>query len=109
MSLSEDLAAIGAKTGLVVEDVSAIVNEEHARYEFYMKAFALASPSGDVALLRAVLRDPDHSMGGGGCCRVCQAASSTTYLMPLFCLVGQRPSQTSLETDISCPDAFWNG
>jgi hypothetical protein len=64
MTLSEDLSRISKDAGLAEQDADALVDDEHARYEFYVKVFALAPPPDDRMLLCAVLRDPDHAMGG---------------------------------------------
>lgn len=63
VTLSEDLRRISEDTGLADQDVDSLVSDEHVRYEFYVKAFALAPPPDDRSLLRVVLRDPDHPMG----------------------------------------------
>lgn len=63
MTLSEDLRRISSDAGLADSDINALVSDERARYEFYIKAFALAPPPDDLTLLCAALRDPDHTMG----------------------------------------------
>lgn len=63
VTLLEDLKRISADTGLADHDLDTLVSDEHARYDFYTKAFALAPPPDDRTLLNLVLRDPDHAMG----------------------------------------------
>ena len=63
MTLSEDLGQISKDTGLAEQDTNTLLTDEHARYDFYTKAFALAPPPDDRTLISAVLRDPDHAMG----------------------------------------------
>jgi hypothetical protein len=63
MTLSETLKTISADIGLVDQDCTMLVNDEHARYDFYIKAIAMAPPPDDSTLLRVVLRDPDRAMG----------------------------------------------
>jgi len=50
-------------TGLADHDADSLASDEHLRYDFYLKAFALAPPPDDRTLLSVVLRDPDHAMG----------------------------------------------
>jgi hypothetical protein len=63
VTLAEDLKRISADTGLASQHLNALVSDEHVRYEFYTKAFALAPPPDDRTLLSLVLRDPDQAMG----------------------------------------------
>jgi hypothetical protein len=63
MTLAADLETIRSQAGLDDCDVGALVRDEHQRYQFYLKAFALAPPPDDRVLLRTVLRDPDVAMG----------------------------------------------
>lgn len=63
MTQSEDLKRISSDAGLADKDINTLVSNERERYEFYIKAFALAAPPDDRTLLCAVLSDPDHAMG----------------------------------------------
>jgi hypothetical protein len=63
VTLYEDLKIISVDTGLFDRDFSVLVSDEHARYESYVKAFAMSSPPDDRMLLRVVLRDPDSAVG----------------------------------------------
>jgi hypothetical protein len=63
VTLAEDLELIRSETGLSDNDLMALVRDEHQRYDFYVRALALAPPPDDRMFLRIVLRDPDTVMG----------------------------------------------
>jgi hypothetical protein len=81
LSLAEDLELIRADTGLNVDDMTALVENEHARYHFYLKAIALIPPPDDRTFLRILLRDPDAAMGRSAATQLAakQAQRHSTY------------------------------
>jgi hypothetical protein len=62
VTTATDLEALCSETGLD-RDVSALMRDEHNRYQFYLQVIALAPPPEGRALLGVFLRDPDPVMG----------------------------------------------
>jgi hypothetical protein len=99
MTQSEDPNRISPDAGLADKEINALVSDEHGRYEFYIKAFALAPPPDDRTLLCTVLRDPDRQWVRQQPLNLLSAASSTTCLLRGLSSVGRPFSGISQSQD----------
>jgi hypothetical protein len=62
MNLIEDLESIRSEADLSDGDLNVLVQDEHERYQFYIRVSAVAPPPDDETLLSVILRDPDRAM-----------------------------------------------
>lgn len=62
MSLRADIERILRIVNVGDADVDRLVHDEHVRYQMYVDALSLASPSEERELISTVLRDPDSIM-----------------------------------------------